>query len=215
MRLLAVRHTVLLGMAVSCLMAAGCAGKGETRYLDLGVSLPSAQVGETDPVKIVIAPFEDRRPEKGRVGMRTHLWGGETNFAVAGERPGDVMAKALVDRLKNRGWRERPWNVRLAPAGSAADADIVISGQVQDLTANAKSRVLSTVITTTSRLVIQAKNLSDGSTTTRTVEGAQSRTVFWFEEEDVRALLAATIKDGIDRFINDTVIEQKALRPAR
>jgi hypothetical protein len=39
--------------------------------------------------------------------------------------------------------------------------------------------------------------------------------VFWFSEDDIQQLLAATLKDGIDRYLADTMIEQKALRPAR
>lgn len=204
---------LLVGVWVSVI--AGCAGKGEVRYLDLSVKQPAAQVAAMEPVKIVIEPFEDRRLDKGRVGMRSHLWGGVTYFNIAGERPAEFVAQALADRLKNRGWNDRAWNVRVAPAGSATDADILISGQLLEFSANAKSRVFSTAINTNSKLTIQARNQSDKSTTTRSVEGAQTRTVFWFDEDDVQELLAATLKDGIDRLIADTMIEQRSLRPAR
>ena len=209
-----VRTILLFGLGLCVLTAAGCAGKGELRYLDLHTKQPAAQFAEMEPVKIVIEPFEDRRLEKTRVGMRSHLWGGVTYFNVAGERPGDVIAQALADRLKTRGWRERAWNVRVASAGSVTDADIVISGQVLEFSANAKSRVFSTALSTNSRLAIQARNLGDKSATMRSVENAQTRTVFWFDEDDVQELLASTLKDGIDRVIADTMIEQKGLRPA-
>jgi hypothetical protein len=39
--------------------------------------------------------------------------------------------------------------------------------------------------------------------------------VVWFSEDDVQQLLAATLKDSIDRYIAETTIEQKALRPVR
>lgn len=215
MKELSVRTTLVAGLAMAVSIVAGCAGKGELRYLDLHTKPPTAQSGDTDPVKIVIESFEDRRLEKSRVGMRSHLWGGVTYFTVAGEQPAEVITQALADRLKSRGWRERAWNVRVSPAGSGTDADIVISGQVQDFSANAKSRVFSTVIDTTSRFTIQSRNLGDKSMTTRSVEGVQSRTVFWFDEDDVEELLSATLKDGVDRFVADTKIEQKSLRPAR
>jgi uncharacterized lipoprotein YmbA len=196
-------------------MLAGCRGTGEVRYLDLREKPPMVQVSDIEPVKIVIEPFDDRRTDKSRVGMRTHLWGGTTQFDVSGDRLANVITQRLADRLRTRGWRDRVWNVRVAPAGSAADADIIISGQVQDFSANAKSRVFSTVIDTTSRFTIQARNLADRSTTIRTIEGGRSRTVFWFNEDDVRDQLAATLKDGLDRLIVDTTIENKALRPSR
>ena len=214
MKRLSVRTAFGLGLGLCVFTVVGCAGKGELRYLDLHAKQPAAQSAEIEPVKIVIEPFEDRRLEKSRVGMRSHLWGGVTYFNVAGERPGDVIAQALADRLKTRGWRERAWNVRVSPAGSVTDADIVISGQVAEFSANAKSRVFSTVIDTNSRLAIQARNLGDKSATTRSLESAQTRTVFWFDEDDIQELLAATLKDGIDRLIADTMIEQKGLRPA-
>jgi uncharacterized lipoprotein YajG len=210
-----VQTLLVLGLTVGVLTVAGCAGKGETRRVDLHTTSPAAQSADMEPVTIVIEPFEDRRVEQSRIGMRSHLWGGVTYFNVAGDKPGDAIARELADRLKTRGWRDRAWNVRFVQAGSATDGDIIITGQVQDLTANAKSRVFSTVIDTSCRFTIQARNLADKSTTMRSVEGAQSRTVFWFSEDDVQEVLAATLKDEIDRFIADTMIEQKALRMAR
>ncbi len=196
-------------------MMGGCAGKGDVRQVDLQTKQPQAQVADTEPVKIVIEPFEDRRTDKSRVGVRTHIWGGSTYFNVAGERLGDVIAQRLADRLKVRGWRERPWDVRAAPASTVPDADIVISGQVQEFSTYAKSRIFSTVVDTNSRFTIQARNLADRSTTIRTIEGGRNRTVFWFNDDDVQDQLASTLKDGIDRLIGDTTIEQKALRPVR
>jgi hypothetical protein len=174
-----------------------------------------AQTAEPEAVKIVVEPFEDRRVEKNRVGMRTHLWGGVTYFNVAGEKPGEVYAKALADRLRTRGWHDRSWDARVVPAGSATTADIVITGQILDLTANAKSRMFSTALTTSSKVTISARNNGDKSTTNRSIEGAQTDTVFWFSEEDVQNLLKATIKDTIDRYVEDTTISQRALRPSR
>jgi Uncharacterized lipoprotein len=212
---LSLRRVLLCELAIALSLVAGCAGKGDVRYVDLQLKKPAAQSAALEPVVIVIEPFEDRRAEKTRVGIRTHLWGGVTNYTVAGERPSEMIAQALADQLQARGWQGQAWNVRVASAGSAPDADIVISGQVHDFSARAKSRVFSTVIETSSKFTIQARNLGDKSTTMRSVEGAQSRTVFWFEDGDVQHLLSATLKDGIDRLIADTKIEQKSLRQVR
>jgi len=202
-------------IAASLLVGAGCAGTGKTVYLNLQQKQAAAQYLEPEPVRIVIETFEDRRLEKNRLGLRTHLWGGVTYFNVVGEQPGDVIAQALVDRLTTRGWKDRAWTVRVASSGAVTnlnDADIVISGQLLDFSANAKSRLFSTVVNTSSKMVITARNLGDQSTTTRGVEGAQRDTVVWFSENDVQQLLAATLKDSIDRYLVDTTIEQKALR---
>lgn len=194
---------------------AGCAGKGEVRQFDLQPKQSAAPSAGVEPVKIVIEPFEDRRTNKTRIGNRSHLWGGVTHFDVTGGRPAELIAQRLAHRLQTRGWGGRPWNVRLEQAGSSADADILITGEVEELSANAKSRLFSTVIETKQRLVIQAKNRADNSSTTRMIEGARTRTVFWFEDEDVRELLADTINDGLDRFIADTTIAENGLRSIR
>jgi uncharacterized lipoprotein YajG len=196
-------------------MLAGCRGTGEVRTLDLREKLPMVQVTDIEPVKIVIEPFEDRRTDKGRVGTRTHLWGGTTYFNVPGDRLAEMITQRLADRLKTRGWNDRVWNVRVAPAGAVPDADIVITGQVQDFSASAKSRVFSTVIDTSSRFHVQAQNQSDHSTTIRRVEGARTRTVFWFNNDDVQEQLSATLRDGIERLLGDTMIERKTLRSVR
>ena len=205
-------------LMASLLMGAGCGGTGKTFYLDLQQKQAAAQYLEPEPVRIVIESFEDRRLERSRLGLRTHLWGGVTYFNVAGARLGDVMAQVLADRLKSRGWKDQAWTVRVAPSGAVTnlnDADIVISGQLLDFSVNAKSRLFSTVVNTNSNLVITAKNIGDQSSTTRRVEGAQRETVIWFSDDDVQQLLATTLKDDIDRYLADTTIEQKALRPAR
>ena len=207
-----------LVLTTSLLMGAGCGGTGKTYYLDLQQKQAPAQFTELEQVRIVIEPFEDRRLERSRLGLRTHVWGGVTYFNVTGEQTGDAIAQALADRLKTRGWKDRPWTVRVASSGAVAnlnDTDIVISGQVLDFSANAKSRPFSTVVTTSSKLVIVAKNISDQSSTTRSVEGAQRDTVVWFNNDDVQQLLAETLKDDIDRYLAETMIEHKVLRPAR
>ena len=205
-------------LTASLLIGAGCGGAGKTVYLDVQQKHAAAQYMEPESVRIVIESFEDRRVETSRIGQRTHLWGGVTYFNVTGERPGAVIAQAFADCLKTRGWKDRAWDVRVASNSSATnlnDADIVISGQLLDFSANAKSRPFSTVVTTSSRMVISARNIGDQSSTIRSVEGAQRATVVWFSEDDVQQLLAATLKDSIDRYIAETTIEQKALRPVR
>lgn len=105
-------------LTVSLLMGAGCGGTGRTFYLDLQQKQAAAPSMEPEPVRIVIEAFEDRRLDWSRLGLRTHLWGGVTNFNVTGARLGEVIAQVLADRLKARGWKDRAWTVRVAPSGA-------------------------------------------------------------------------------------------------
>ncbi|HTL62636.1 MAG TPA: hypothetical protein VL261_13390 [Nitrospira sp.] len=204
---------VLFGMGL--MLSGGCGGSGQTVHVDVLPPQQPVQQAEPEGVKIVIEPFDDRRSDKHRIGMRTHLWGGVTNFNVSGEKPGEVYAQALADRLRGSGWLDRSWDVRVAPAGSMPNADIVISGQLFEFAANAKSRMFSTYITTSNKLTITARNNADHSITSRSLESAQSDTVVWFSEDDVQRLMMATIKDTIDRYLADTTISQRAVRPSR
>src|SRR5690349_23183337 len=197
------------------MLSGGCGGSGQTVHVDVLPPQQPVQQAEPEGVKIVIEPFDDRRADKQRIGMRTHLWGGVTNFNVSGEKPGEVYAQALADRLRGSGWLDRSWDVRVAPAGSMPNADIVISGQLFEFAANAKSRMFSTYITTSNKLTITARNNADHSITSRSLESAQSDTVVWFSEDDVQRLMMATIKDTIDRYLADTTISQRAVRPSR
>jgi len=210
-----VRSSLVCGAVLIVMSVAGCAGTGELRHLNLQPKQSATPPTATEPVKIVIAPFDDRRVNKTHIGVRSHLGGGITLFDVNGRKPVDVIVQSLINRLQSRGWGDRAWNVSLQQGDSDADADIVISGQVDEFSANAKSRVFSTLIDTKSRIEIQAKNVSDNSTTARTVENARTKTVFWFDEEDVQELLTDTLADGIDRLIADTKIAGKALKPVR
>jgi hypothetical protein len=210
-----VRVGLAMVLSLGLLASSGCGGSGQTFYLDVLPKQQPAQMADPETVKIVIEPFEDRRVEKNRIGMRTHLWGGTTYFNVAGEKPGQVYAQALAERLQARGWQDRAWNVKVAPAGSSPDADIVISGQIFEFAANAKSRLFSTYITTSNKLTITARNNVDRSSTNRSIEGSHSDTVVWFAEDDVKQLMAATMKDTLDRYLSDTTILQRAVRPSR
>jgi hypothetical protein len=95
------------------------------------------------------------------------------------------------------------------------NADIVISGQIFEFAANAKSRLFSTYMTTSNKLTITARNNADHSSTSRSLESAASDTVVWFSEDDVKRLMTATIKDTLDRYLADTTVSQRAVRPSR
>jgi hypothetical protein len=215
-----VRHT-LVGVGAGVLLligfmaSTGCGGSGQTVHFDVLPPQQPVQQAEPEALKIVIEPFEDRRADKHRIGMRTHLWGGTTYFNVTGEKPGEVYANALADRLRAAGWLDRSWDVRVAAAGSMPNADIVISGQIFEFAANAKSRLFSTYMTTSNKLTITARNNADHSSTSRSLESAASDTVVWFSEDDVKRLMTATIKDTLDRYLADTTVSQRAVRPSR
>ena len=203
-------------VAVGLALLLGCAGTGEMVSLNLQTQQPFAQSSQTEPLKIVIEPFEDLRTDRSKIGQRTHLGGGVTNFNVSGGAPGVTIAEALAETLRQRGWNRRGWDARVVQAGvGVSGADIVIGGEIRDFSTNAKSRVFNTKLTGESRLVIKARNLADDSSTVRNIQGEQTKLVFWFTSEDVETLMSGLLQDGIERFITDTKIEGRTLKSAK
>jgi hypothetical protein len=197
-------------------VAAGLCRGGEMVSLNLQTQQPFAQSSQTEPLKIVIEPFEDLRTDRSKIGQRTHLGGGVTNFNVNGGAPGVTIAEALAETLRQRGWNRRGWDARVVQAGvGVSGADIVIGGEIRDFSTNAKSRVFNTKLTGESRLVIKARNLADDSSTVRNIQGEQTKLVFWFTSEDVETLMSGLLQDGIERFITDTKIEGRTLKSAK
>ncbi len=203
-------------VAVGLALLLGCAGTGEMVSLNLQTQQPFAQSSQTEPLKIVIEPFEDLRTDRSKIGQRTHLGGGVTNFNVNGGAPGVTIAEALAETLRQRGWNRRGWDARVVQAGvGVSGADIVIGGEIRDFSTNAKSRVFNTKLTGESRLIIKARNLADDSSTVRNIQGEQTKLVFWFTSEDVETLMSGLLQDGIERFITDTKIEGRTLKSAK
>ena len=203
-------------VAVGLALLLGCAGTGEMVSLNLQTQQPFAQSSQTEPLKIVIEPFEDLRTDRSKIGQRTHLGGGVTNFNVNGGAPGVTIAEALAETLRQRGWNRRGGDARVVQAGvGVSGADSVIGGEIRDFSTNAKSRVFNTKLTGESRLVIKARNLADDSSTVRNIQGEQTKLVFWFTSEDVETLMSGLLQDGIERFITDTKIEGRTLKSAK
>jgi len=102
----------------------GCAGTGEMVSLNVQPQQPFVQSGRPEPLKIVIEPFEDLRADTSKIGQRTHLGGGVTNFNVSGGKPGVTIAEALAEALRQRGWNRRGWDARVVRQAES-DRDVV------------------------------------------------------------------------------------------
>jgi len=191
----------------------GCAGKGEMVTLNLHATLPAEAPRVELPADtiVVVADFEDGRPNKQRVGVRTHQNGGETVFNVPGGKVGAVVARVVTDYLKKRGWR-----VELAGPVSGTGPDngphVTISGKVVDLSAHAVSAFGSTKITASAKTIIEVVNAEDGSIVRMTLNGAGTQTVVVFDEDDAASLLSAALSESLEKFVTEAKIEKRMLR---
>lgn len=191
----------------------GCAGKGETVMLYPG-TLPADRADiavSQETLTVIIVPFEDQRPEKGAIGRRTHAGGGHTSYAVWNDMPGYVIAQFMADYLKQKGWQAA---VALPgePIDNRRGVEAIISGQVQEFSAQADSKALSTEISVKMRVALQVRNQKDGRVARMSLHGSRANKVFIFNDRDVQDALDAMLKESLDRLLADAKVEQGLLQ---
>ena len=192
------------------MLLAGCAGTGESVPLHIK-ALPSVRSLNQNyqDLKVVVEPFEGG-PDANRLGVRTHLGGGETVFTVQGGRLGEAVAQVVADNLKAMGFQV--WVRKSSATEVPAKPDITITGQVKELSVNARSRFFSTKMTGKVEVVIQALNASDRSTVRLNLEGAREDALFWFEPTEVQELVNHMLKENLDRLLADIRVKDRALQ---
>ena len=191
------------------LLLAGCAGTGNIIPLNIH-ALPSVRTINQNfqDIKVVVERFEEDS-EAVRLGVRTHLGGGETVFTARGGKIGEVVAQVVADNLKSMGFQV--WVKKSAVSEVPAKPDITITGQVQQLSVQARSRFFSTKMTAKVRVVIQAANASDRSTVRLNLDGVREEAVFWFEPGEVQELVNRMLKENLDRVLADIRVQDRAL----
>ena len=199
------RIVTLLGLIV----LAGCAGTGEVVPLKIQ-ALPSLRSinQNLQDIKVLVEPFEEGT-EANQLGVRTHLGGGTTTFTTQGGKPGVIMTHVVADNLKAMGFQV--WVRTPTEQDLPEKPDVTITGRVQHLSVQARSRVFSTRITAKVKVVIQAANASDRSTVRLNLEGTRENTVFWFQPDDVQELVNRTLKENLDKLLADTSVQNRAL----
>lgn len=182
----------------------GCAGTGEVIPIHLRAVPPAAEKAAA-PLHVAIGAFEDSRRHQAGLGVRTHLWGGVSYFDVSGGKPGEAVAKALTEYLTAKGWQ-------VVKPERSEGADVVIAGKIQECSVRAKSRVGFTEITTQTKLAIQATNTADGSVVRMVLNGTGAEDVFWFDPDDVEAVINEVITGSFSKLTQDTTVVDRMLR---
>lgn len=200
-------RTILVG---SLLVSGGCAGKGETVPLNVG-SKPSAKPAAEAPVgavKVVVTPFLDDRSDRTKLGTRYSLWGSDVAYTIKSGTVGEATAKALADYLTRKGWRAQ----YVSSVSQAGGADVVISGKILELSADAHGAIGSTDITAKNKVTFQAANQKDGSSITSTNSHTGTYTVFWYAPEDGEEILNEVLERNFEKFASQTKFDGAALR---
>ena len=208
-----IRWTSSWVIIVLLLVLNGCAGKSETVMLYPG-ALPADRTDiavSQEKLTVIIVPFEDQRPEKGEIGRRTHFGGGYTSYAVWNDMPGYVIAQFMADYLKQKGW-EAAVVLPGEPIDVQKGVEAVISGQVEEFSAQAISKALYTEISVKMRVALQPRNQKDGSVARMSLHGSRTNKVFIFVDRDVQDALDAMLKESLDRLMANAKVEQGLLQ---
>ncbi len=216
-----IRQHVVRGIsapvAVGLLLLLGCSGKGDIIPMNLTPKASKEMAGAVQTVKpmagprVTVIPFEDVRADRAKVGSRSSMWGGETDFNVSSGSAGEETAQALADYLKRKGWQAQ--YLKVAPQSGDNRPDILLSGKILEWAVDAKRGFLLTDIEARSKLVIQASNREDGSSIVRTdAHSGNHDNVFWFEPQDGEEILSEVLEKNFERFVVNTKFEDRAIR---
>jgi len=194
----------LLGVS----LATGCAGKGERIDIDVPVaSVAGEKVAAMSSPTVAIQPFEDHRADRSHLGVRHHLWGGESHFSLSSGTLSEATAEAFADYLKEKGW-----NVTVAKGNRTTGADLTITGILIDVGVDAESGIGQTTLNAKSRMAVEVQNHADGSQVRETLTSAGSNQVFWFDSEDAQELLNELYNKNFEKFVKDTKLDGKILK---
>jgi len=191
----------------------GCQGTGQMHNFDLH-ALPSSparsEAFHDDLVKILVQPFQDKRTQQERIGVRTHFWGGTTQFNAWNGNVGEGMADLTVDYLTQRKWQAV--RDRSTPDSPPPPVDVILSGDILVMEVKAKSGFGFTDIDVRMKVGFEAKNLSDGSTVRMVLGANGSENVVTFDPKDVEELTNLVAKDLFNQLFQDLSMKDKTFK---
>jgi hypothetical protein len=198
---------------IACLGFVGCQGTGQTINFDPHAS-PSSLKAEgyhDDSLTILVEPFRDNRPQKNRIGSRTHFWGGATHFTVWNGNVSEGMADLAVEYLQQRKWQASR-AATSQPGAVDAPADVILTGDILSFEANAKTGFGFTSIVVRIQVGFEAKNTVDGSTVRMVLGANGTDTVATFDPKDVEQLTNLVAKDLFNQLFQDLTVKNKTFQ---
>jgi hypothetical protein len=192
---------------------AGCQGKGQTVNFDPHASPSSlkAEAYHDDSLTILVEPFRDNRPQKNRIGSRTHFWGGATHFNVWNGNVSEGMANLAMEYLQQRKWQASR-STTSEPGVVGSPADVILTGDILSFEANAKTGFGFTDIVVKIQVGFEAKNAVDGSSVRMVLGANGTDRVATFDPKDVEKLTNLVAKDLFTQLFQDLTVKNKAFQ---
>lgn len=189
----------------------GCQGSGNMVNFNPHVVPSKVQPNphHDENLTILVEPFQDKRSQKNRIGSRTHFWGGVTHFTVWNGKVGEGMADLAQEYLQQQNWQAFRDSPSQTDQESSA-ADVILTGDILSLEAQAKSGFGFTNIEVQMRVAFIAKNAADGSTVRMVLGANGTDTVVTFNPDDVEQLVNLVAKDLFNQLFRDLSVKDRA-----
>ncbi len=203
---------MLTAAAVLVLAVVGCGGPGATVKFSASAETVPAPEKAQNVLRVAVAPFEDLRADKGRVGRYQHYVETRVDQLVPAKGTASEQVTAFVaEYLKRAGFQV----TRVQSGAAAGAADVVLTGQIESYWNEAVGRFFRTELMSRNRLVLRASNAGDGSTVRTSVAGEGTTTVISFCLADLEQLNSEALGESVKRFLGDVVVADRGLKPRR
>ena len=196
--------TVWVLPALLMLMLTGCA-RGVTYVIDVAYApkITELSQGQTEPVRIAVIPFEDVRENKKGIGTRSRLSGRTDEFEARPYPASAAVTDTLVSALRIKGYNPVVVSGSKDYAGitEGTSIQVVLSGSVEELWAEAISKPAYTNIKTNVSLKVNVYSVNDKSIRTLTVQSQAAPKVVLFSPGILQNAINDTLTDAINKLL--------------
>ena len=186
------------------LMLIGCA-PSVTYVIDVTYApkINEQSPGQTEPLRIAVMPFEDARENKKGIGSRLRLTGRTDEFEARPYPASTAVTETLVSALKIQGYQPVviPRGKDYADITDGFSLQVVLSGKIEELWAEAISKPGITKIKAKVSLKVNIYNVSDKSTRTITVQSQSEPQVVLFSPGILQNVINETLTEAINKLL--------------
>ena len=199
------RHLIFLVMLV--MIPVGCAPP-VTYVVDLEYApeLKEELTLKASQIQIAVVPFEDAREDKTIIGTRRRLMGRVDKFDARPSPAATAVTQAVVNALKILGYQTEILQKGANTEGiRQSPPHIVVSGKIEELSADAQSKLGYTDIKTMVRLKIKVYKVDDKNSFTINVQSQSEPRVVFFNPSVMQKAVNDTLTDAIDHLITNQI----------
>lgn len=182
----------------------GCA-PGVTYVIDVAYApqIKEQPSGQTEPIRVAVIPFEDARENRKGIGTRLRITGQTDEFEARPYPASSAVTDTLLSALRIQGYNPvaASRGKDYATIAEGASSQIVLSGRIEELWAEAVSRPAITDIKTRVTLKVDIYNAADKSTKTITVQSQSEPQAVLFSPGILQNTVNETLTEAINKLL--------------